>query len=271
MNADRTGRTASDWAEEERPAVSLGALFLWMTAGWLVGYLLATLASPLLGNRMFPWIVARAAGMTAYLLLELAVMVGVWLSHPWRLGRRRPSPDFLYRTHTVLSVAALVLVAAHATALALDPYVQVGWKGAVIPGASGYRAGPVAAGVLAAYLALVAALSAGLGPRMARRWSPQVARRLWLPLHRLSAVAWAAAWFHGVLAGSDTPAFRLFYAASGAALLLLAATRYLASPPAPAAAASSRQSASWSSGGTVLRADGLGRQATGRRPQEQSN
>lgn len=263
------GRQGAVEAERNEGGLSIPGFFLALGAGWLAGYLLGTLAAPLFGSRTFPWVVARAAGMSAYVLLELAVLAGLALSHPWRWGRRRPSPDFLYRTHSVLSLAALALVATHAVALALDPFVQVGWRGALLPGGAVYRTGPVAAGVLGAYLALLGAVSAGLGPAMARRWGPHLGRRLWLPLHRVVLLAWVLAWFHGVLAGSDTPALRAFYAVSGGLVVLLAATRYLARRPQ--AAASSPQTASWTAEGTVLRADGLGRQATGRGPRESSS
>jgi DMSO/TMAO reductase YedYZ heme-binding membrane subunit len=173
-------------------------------------------------GRMWPWALARASGLVAYLLCCALVAVGIWQSHPWS---RRWTPlrkPVLLRLHVLLTVFALLFVAAHGVALALDPYAHVGVAGALIPGRSGYRPLAVSVGIVAAYAGALMAGTAALGPRLGRRY--------WLPVHRLAALVAAGVWFHGVLAGSDTPALRAFYAATGGALLLLALSRYAAAP-----------------------------------------
>ncbi len=55
-------------------------------SGWLVG----TTAVAVSGNRNAPWIIGRAAGLSAYLLMVLLVATGLVLSHPGRARLRRP-------------------------------------------------------------------------------------------------------------------------------------------------------------------------------------
>ena len=55
------------------------------------------------GNRMAPWILGRAAGVCAYLLLVVLVISGQLLSHPARAQWRRPSTATRIRAHIVLA------------------------------------------------------------------------------------------------------------------------------------------------------------------------
>lgn len=189
---------------------------------WLL--LLAVAASGLLAvralavpgsERFWPWALGRAAGLLAYVMLWVAVLFGIWQSHPWGRGR----PLVVQRLHPLLIEWTAGLVFVHVSALALDPYAGVGYAGAFLPGASAYRPWAVAIGILAVYAGVLMALTAWLGPRMGRAF--------WLPLHRWSAAVLAAVWLHGVLAGSDTPQLRGFYIITGGLAVALAVSRYL--------------------------------------------
>ena len=66
----------------------------------------------------------------------------------------------------------------------------------------------------------------------------------WLAVHRLATPSFAAAWLHGVLAGTDTAALRSVYAISGMVVLGLIVTRHLsetATGPAPATMGGTRR------------------------------
>jgi hypothetical protein len=176
------------------------------------------------GDRNAPWIVGRASGIAAYLLLVALVALGLLLSHPRRTRWRRPGPESRLRLHVSLAAFTLTLVVLHIVVLATDRYAKVGWWGALLPMASRYRPAAVTLGVLGAYCGLATGLTAALAGRLARR--------VWWPLHRVAAVALALVWAHGVLAGSDSAALRLMYLATAAGVLLLALTRYAARTPA---------------------------------------
>ena len=172
---------------------------------------------------MQPWLMARASGITAYLLLTLVTMMGLLLSHPRRARWARPSSVARIRLHVVLTVLALAFTVFHFVVLALDPYAKVGWAGALLPMAAVYRPIPVTLGVLSLWTGLVVGLTAGLAGRGLGR--------IWLPLHRLSAVAWILAWVHGLLAGSDTTPLLILYIATGGSVVILALWRYVARTP----------------------------------------
>jgi hypothetical protein len=161
------------------------------------------------------WLAARATGLVAYTLLTLLVSLGLVLSHPvnkstWRLSR------VFFPWHENLLVFVVSFIVVHVVTLVIDPYAGVGIDGALIPGLSSYRSVPVALGTLGLYALLISGLTARYTRLLPAGW--------WLVLHRFSIVAWGLGWVHGILAGTDTDAFRMGYVASG--LLVLAATAY---------------------------------------------
>lgn len=187
--------------------------------GWLVG----RSATAVAGDKMAPWILGRASGICAYLLLVALVALGLVLSHPWRGRWNRPSAVVRIRAHVSLSAFTLAFLVLHIVVLATDEYAKVGWWGALLPMASEYRPVPVTLGVIATYGGLIAGLTAA----MAGRW----AARVWWPVHKVAALSLVAALLHGILAGVDTKAIAWLYAVTTVGLIILAATRYLAGTP----------------------------------------
>jgi len=59
-----------------------------------------------------------------------------------------------------------------------------------------------------------------------------IARRVWLPIHSLSATIFGLCLAHGLLAGSDSHVLWWMYAVTGAAVVALQVTRMLARPVA---------------------------------------
>ncbi len=167
--------------------------------------------------QMRVWLAARATGMTSYILLTVIVVLGLILSHPvnqstWKLSRR------LYPWHENLLVFVVAFTAAHVVGILLDPWAGVGVLGTVVPGLSSYRSVPVALGSLALYALLLTGLTARYTKLLPAGW--------WLKIHRLSLVVFLLGWAHGMLAGTDSDAFRLVYATSGLAVVGAAAYRY---------------------------------------------
>jgi hypothetical protein len=188
-------------------------------SAWLVGRAFQGVA----GNRNEPWILGRAAGVTAYLLLVALVLFGLLLSHPWRNRFARPSTATRIRIHVSLAVFTLTFLVLHIVVLATDSYAGVGWRGALVPMGAAYRPVPVTLGVIGAYAGLLAGLTAALAGR--------VTARVWWPLHKVAALTLVLVWLHAVRSGSDSHALLTVYAVSGAAVVLLALSRYAAHTP----------------------------------------
>jgi predicted ferric reductase len=164
-----------------------------------------------------PWLVARATGVTAYLLLVAQVTAGLVMSHPTNLSTWKLSKRF-FPWHEHLAVFALTFLVLHVVLLSIDRYANVGVLGALVPGLSGYRPAAVAVGTIALYSLLITAASA--------RWTKLLPPGAWLKVHRLSAVAFALAWAHAMLAGTDGAALQPLYLATGLPIIALVAHRW---------------------------------------------
>jgi sulfoxide reductase heme-binding subunit YedZ len=196
-------------------------------AGGILSYRLLAGTPGLYG--VGPWVVARAAGIGAYGLLTVLVLLGLGMSHP-SVQRLLNRAFFPY--HQMLALGVLALVAVHGAALAWDRYAGVGWAGLVVPGISGYRPGPVALGVVAAEAMVWIAATAHLTYNM---------RRLrWITVHRLALVVFALVWAHGVWAGTDSVPLADFYRVTGLAVGMAAAWRYGVERRRPAGAPRAR-------------------------------
>jgi len=170
------------------------------------------------------WLLARAAGLTAYALLTASVLAGLVLkSRPFGTTLRPAAVTDLHRTLTTLGLGALAL---HGLALIADSTVHVDLPSLVVPGLVGYRQLPVALGVLAGDLMLLVIASF--------RLRKLIGARNWRRLHWLTYVVFAASTAHGLLAGTDTSrpwALGLYLGAVGA---VAAATAWRALvPPLP--------------------------------------
>jgi sulfoxide reductase heme-binding subunit YedZ len=141
------------------------------------------------------WLLARASGLLAYVLLTIAVIVG--LTMRTRLLGRLVPPAYVTATHQALSLIGLAAVALHGTLIALDTKVDVPLVALLVPGTAGYRPLATSLGVVAAELWLLIHLSF----RVRRR----IGVKRWRALHMATFPTWALAAAHGVLAGTDTP------------------------------------------------------------------
>lgn len=171
--------------------------------------------------RMLPWDLARAGGITAYLLLVVAVTLGIVESTP-RLGRVGPVRQVTHHYHRWVMLFALCFVVVHVTSLVLDPYAGVSLAAVFVPGLSQYRPLQVSLGTLALLAGLLAGVTA---------WFPQRYPKVWLPIHRFGGVIFALVWIHGVTSGTDTPRLIAFYAVTGIMPLVAVMARYIITRP----------------------------------------
>ncbi len=138
------------------------------------------------------WLVARSAGLVAFALLTLSVWLGLAMSTRL-LGPTRQKA--LLGLHRTLVWTGLSMVGLHVGALLLDPVLHLNPLTALVPGASAWRPGAVALGVVAGWLSLALASSFRL-----RKW---IGQKGWRRLHYASFAAFALALGHSLLVGSD--------------------------------------------------------------------
>lgn len=164
-----------------------------------------------------PWLLTRAAGITAFVALALDVTLGLLVST--RTAGALFAKGAAVEVHRWLSPLALALVLAHVLLLLVDGYIRFDAIDVLVPLVSSYRPVAVGIGVLAAYIALVVHASFSLRKRLGAR--------TWRRLHYLSFVALIGAALHGVLAGSDSGVtwVRVLYAIPLVLVSVLASVR----------------------------------------------
>lgn len=181
------------------------------------------------------WILARASGLTAYVLLTLSVLAGLTVkSKPFGKAVRIPTVTDLHRFLALLGLGALAI---HGSALVLDTTVKVTPQALLIPGLVPYRPLWTALGVLSAELMLLVYLSFGLRKR--------IGVRNWRRLHYATFALFAAATLHGLASGTDTSqrwALWLYAGAVGAVVAATAWRALTAGAARPVPARSSRPS-----------------------------
>ena len=196
------------------------------------------------------WDAARAAGLISYVLLTTAVALGLVLRNRWQSTRwpRLVTNEL----HGYVSLLALVFIAVHVLAVAIDPFTHFGLAAVLVPFANTYRPVWMSLGIVALYLLLAVWISS----RLRRR----IGHRLWRQIHVLAFAVYASATLHGLGTGSDTRTIwaGALYATSVALVGSLLAVRLLAPAGrdavrrplvAGAAAAAALAVAAWSLGG----------------------
>jgi sulfoxide reductase heme-binding subunit YedZ len=160
------------------------------------------------------WLLARASGITAYVLVTLSVLAGLVLkSRPF--ARLRPATAT--QIHRALALNAIAAIAAHGIALVLDTTVKISPIALAIPGLISYRPLATSLGVLAAELAILVYASFSIRRR--------IGFRAWRALHWLTYGVFALATAHGLAAGTDSSrpwATTLYLGAVGAVALATA-------------------------------------------------
>ena len=140
------------------------------------------------------WILARASGMTAYLLVTVSLLAGLVLkSRP--LGTR-VKPAAVTDLHRFLALMALAATAIHGLALVFDTAVPIDVAGLLVPGRIHYRPLWTGAGVIGAELMVVIYVSFSQRKR--------IGVRNWRRLHWLTYAVFASVTVHGLFAGSDS-------------------------------------------------------------------
>lgn len=171
------------------------------------------------------WILARASGIVAYVLLTALVLAGLLLrARPFGAKLRAAAVTDLHR---FLALLALGAVGIHGLALVLDQAVSIPLQALVVPGIASYRPLWTGLGVVAAELMALLVLSFSVR----RRIGP----RAWRLFHYAAYAAFAGAAAHAVMAGTDAsqPWVRALYVGSLGAVAAATAWRMLLPPARP--------------------------------------
>jgi methionine sulfoxide reductase heme-binding subunit len=140
------------------------------------------------------WIVARASGFTAYVLVSCTTVAGLLLKS--RALGKRVRPATVTDAHRFIALLALLAIGVHGVALVYDTSIRIDLPGLLVPGRIPYRPLWVGAGVVAAELTVLVYLSFPL--------RKVIRVRNWRRLHWLTYGIFAAVTAHGLLAGSDS-------------------------------------------------------------------
>jgi sulfoxide reductase heme-binding subunit YedZ len=149
------------------------------------------------------WLLARASGLTAYVLLTCSVLAGLVLkSRPFGKRLRNAS---VTDVHRFLSLLGLGMICLHGVALALDSTVRMPLAALVVPFLSPYRPVSVALGVVAAELTGLIIVSFSLRKR--------IGARNWRRLHWATYLVFLLGTVHGLTSGTDRWALPLYLGA----------------------------------------------------------
>lgn len=177
-------------------------------------------------NEQLFWFLARASGITAYLLISAAMIAGIVLkSRPFGAALKAPIALDVHRFITTLAFAA---IGVHGLALVADSTVEITLGDLVIPFTAPYKPLWTGLGVIAADLAVIIAISFPLKKR--------IGGRNWRRLHWATYAIFVFSTAHGLAAGTDTAqpwAMQMYLGAVGA-VAFATAWRAFAGPPRPA-------------------------------------
>jgi len=186
------------------------------------------------------WIVLRAAGIGAYLMLFLSVAWG--LVATTALFGKRVSRASATTVHQFMSTCGLVLLGIHLGGLLIDAFVPFGPKDLLVPMHTTFKPLPVAFGIAAMYLSVFVVVASWLRKRIGSAW--------WRRTHVLAVPTFTLSMVHGIFTGTDSarPWMWAVYLATGGIVLFLVIVRGLTAglrperAPRPAHAPAARSS-----------------------------
>lgn len=168
---------------------------------------------------MTTWIILRAAGIGAYVMLFLSVVWGL-IATTQALGKRvsKASATFV---HQFMSSAGLALLAVHLGGLLIDQFMPFGPKQLLVPMQSPFKPIPVAFGIVGMYAMVFVMVASWLRKKIGTKW--------WRRTHLFAVPTFTLSMVHGVFAGTDTarPWMWWTYVVTGVAVLFLVIVRGL--------------------------------------------
>ena len=165
----------------------------------------------------FLWALARVVGLGSYASLAIAVVTGLALRTAvldW-MGNNRA----LRALHEYTLVLWIPLAVVHVGALLLDSTARIGVLDVIVPFRAPYGTLAIGLGTVSVDLLVIVTVTSFLR----RRMRPEV----WRWVHRVAYVAFALAFLHAVLGGTDfsDPLVSAITWSAAAALAVLTAAR----------------------------------------------
>lgn len=178
---------------------------------------------------MTTWILLRAAGVGAYVMLFMAVAWG--LVATTAVVTKRVSKPAANQFHQFVATTGLVLLGVHLGLLLIDPYMPFHILDVLVPMRSTFRPIAITAGVLAMYATVAVMVSSWVRKKLSTK--------VWRSIHLLAVPAFTLALAHGVFSGTDTQRWWMWgmYALTGLIVVFLVIVRGLSygyRPPRPA-------------------------------------
>jgi sulfoxide reductase heme-binding subunit YedZ len=175
------------------------------------------------------WILLRAAGVGAYVMLFMAVAWG--LVATTAVVTKRVSKPAANMFHQFVATTGLVLLGVHMAILLIDAYMPFHILDLLVPMRSTFRPVAITAGVLAMYAMVAVMVSSWVRKKLSTK--------VWRSIHLLAVPAFTLALAHGVFSGTDTQRWWMFgmYALTGLIVVFLVIVRGLSygyRPPRPA-------------------------------------
>jgi methionine sulfoxide reductase heme-binding subunit len=165
------------------------------------------------------WIILRAAGIAAYLMLFASVAWGL-VGTTSVVGKRVAKPTAI-AIHQFIATVAVALLGVHIGGLLVDRFMPFGFLDVLIPMHGAFKPVATSFGIMAMYAAVVVLVSSWLRKPLGTKW--------WRRLHLLAVPAFGMSMVHGAFAGTDTvrPWMWWIYVVTGGVVVFLVLTRGL--------------------------------------------
>ena len=141
------------------------------------------------------WYAIRATGIVAYLLLYLAVLMGLFSAVLQK--KRKKKVNNILHLHEVLSDWSLIMTGGHLGILLIDAYMKFSWSDIVIPFSGSYETISMGLGSIATYFLILTTITS--------KFRKKIGYQRWQKLHALNPILYIPVTLHGLMSGSDFP------------------------------------------------------------------
>jgi methionine sulfoxide reductase heme-binding subunit len=135
------------------------------------------------------WIIIRVTGLTAYFLLTLSLLAGIYRHIPRKKGS-------ILAFHQIIGQVALLCIGIHACLLLYDSYEPYSLQAILIPFASSRDPILIGIGTIATYLLIIVVFTSD--------FMKEFGRSVWKKVHYLVFPLWLLSAIHGLFLGTDS-------------------------------------------------------------------
>ena len=166
-----------------------------------------TVQPPQQKNIPWIWYLARASGITSYILLFLLIVIGTGITSGYIFILFGPVVS--WRIHRVTGITLIAFVATHFTMLALDSFMKFSFTDLLIPFYSAFKPLYLSLGIIGFYL-FILIISTSIFFIISKY-------KAWRLIHYLTFPTFVALFIHGVYIGTDsnTLAMQIVYWSTG--------------------------------------------------------